>query len=137
MSGRRADWQGALEQWFEACRERPFAWGAHDCCTFAMGAVRAVTGAELLPEWRGRYASRAQAQRLIADGGGLAALVEARIGERVRVQLAQPGDVGLFRERRGAALCVEGGGQWFAPGREGLRVIEPAAVRMAWRCARA
>lgn len=133
---RRRDWQGGLEAWVRVCRDRPFAWGVNDCCTFAMGAVAAVTGADLLGEWLGRYASEREALRLIAHGGGLEALVDARIGERIAPLLAAPGDIGMFHEGRWPALCVNGGGHWLAPGAAGLAVIDSAAVDTAWRCER-
>ena len=43
MTRRLDDWPTRLNAFIDAARERPFAWGTWDCCTFAAAAVETVT----------------------------------------------------------------------------------------------
>ncbi|WP_076071712.1 DUF6950 family protein [Sphingomonas montana] len=55
---RLPDWEARLGAYMEPLRALAFAWGEHDCCTFAAGAVAAMTGVETMDEFRGRYTTR-------------------------------------------------------------------------------
>jgi hypothetical protein len=44
-----------LAKYIDECRDRPFAWGSHDCLTFAAGCVYAQTGRATLYDMLGDY----------------------------------------------------------------------------------
>ena len=90
---RFADWEERLSAYLDGLRGKPFAWGHNDCCTFAAGAVKAMTGEDMMAEFRGRYAtSRGSVRALRKFGAGtLAGTLTAKFGEPV--DQAQRGDV--------------------------------------------
>lgn len=123
-------WQSALRDCVADRYHRPFAWGVHDCCTFAADCVAAVTGADPMRDLRGLYddaISAARITRVLALDG----LLAARLGPEITPLLAQTGDVGLT----GHGTCaVWLGSAWMAPGREHLQALPDGAVLRAWRC---
>lgn len=127
---RHAHWTTRLHQHIERHRAEPFAWGLNDCCTFARGAVAAVTGAHLpLPAYGG-WLSAARHLRL---AGGLAAAADRVLPGLPAVTLARRGDVLLLCQagRQWLAVCL--GHLWAAPGARGL-VFGPALdAHRAWR----
>lgn len=134
MTPRLHDWQQRLAAVIAERFAAPFAYGGNHCASFAAACVHACTGRQLLTEAEAACASSVQADRMIASGGGLAAMVTQRLGPSVPVQLAAVGDVGIFDEGERQALAVQVGGAWMAPGERGLRVVQPDLVRCAWRC---
>ena len=73
-----------------------------------------------------------EAAALVQSLGGVAALVQARLGEPMPSALARPGDVGLveLEGRQSLAVCI--GRHWQAPGPDGLRVLPRSMVQQAW-----
>jgi hypothetical protein len=94
---RIAGWPERLHAYLEGAARRSFAWGLHDCCTFACGAVQAMTGVDPMVELRGTYASKREALCRLRDTGGLDALAgsiaAALHAEEIPVLMAQRGDV--------------------------------------------
>lgn len=83
-----------IEDYLVEQSEMPFEWGASDCITFAAGMVERLTGRN--PAAAYRYSSERDALRLIADAGGLAALITAEMGDpRPSIAEAVDGDVVL------------------------------------------
>lgn len=62
-------WRGALNAAVAAHRGHGFAWGTHDCATFAADCVLAMTGIDFAASFRGRYDSAEGAARLLAAAG--------------------------------------------------------------------
>lgn len=133
---RKADWEARLAAYLEPLRTRPFAWGEHDCCTFVAGAVEAMTGADPIPEFRGRYSSAAGSTKALKryGAGTLEATLDTKVA-RVPASLAQRGDVimtgGLLGICSGAfAIAVGAEGE-----RDGLLKLERAGWvdPIAWR----
>lgn len=124
------NWPRALDEYVQAARCRPFAWGAHDCCTFAAGAVQAITGrAVALPA----YVGVRQALRALQTRGGLLAAVRGQLGPMQAPARARRGDVLLLWQAGRDVLAVSLGHAWAAPGAQGL-VFGPAADAVAaWR----
>lgn len=91
---RYPDWEVRLAAYLEPLREEPFAWGRHDCCIFAAGAVLAMTGTDAMAEFRGRYSTkRGSAVALGRHGkGSLAATLDAKF-EGIPVGHAHRGDI--------------------------------------------
>lgn len=106
---RRPDWKLRLMRWLDEQRRAGFAYGLNDCAMFASGAIEAMTGEDPAASWRGTYGSRDEAEAVLADHGGLAALVTALIGPpRPEAAAARQGDVGLIRvaEDGMETLCI-------------------------------
>src|SRR6266508_3556525 len=68
-SGRLPGWEDRLAEAIAAARAKPYVLGEHDCFRLACAVVRALTGEDRWPQWRGRYASKREALRLIAEAG--------------------------------------------------------------------
>lgn len=136
---RKPDWEARLAAYLEPLRARPFAWGTHDCCTFASGAVEAVTDVDPMPEFRGKYRSAAGASRALRTigAGDLARTLDAKFNP-VPAPLAQRGDIVMHDGLLG--ICL--GPVLVAVGREGERDglvlfdraswIEPRAWRVEY-----
>ena len=65
-------WRQQLDALIASRMAAPFAWGAHDCCLFAADAVLAQTGEDPAAEFRGTYASAAEALDAYARDAGYA-----------------------------------------------------------------
>lgn len=129
------DWQSRLATVMREAQARPFAWGTHDCVTFAAACVQAVTGRDAIADVRTQWADERAALRMLADGGGLLELVQGRLGEQLASPaLAQPGDVGLCLQDGRPGLCVCGGVNWHMPAEQGLATLDSTQVLRAWRC---
>lgn len=50
-----ADRLSRLNEYLESVRHKPFAWGTHDCMTFANDCVRAQRGTGFADDWLGSY----------------------------------------------------------------------------------
>ena len=101
------DWEQRLEAALTAA-DKPFQWGAHDCCTFAAMCVEAVTG---LPIWiagLSAYTDAAGARRALVRAGydDLPAALDAALGPRKPAAFAQRGDVAVVTGPLGAACVV-------------------------------
>lgn len=99
---RFSDWENRLADWLRECRGLAFAWGQLDCCTFAAGAVRAMTGDDHMAEFRGHYSSAIGAARALRKYGAasLAATLDGKFAV-IEPGLARRGDI---------VLCDSGGG---------------------------
>lgn len=133
---RLPDWEARLRAYLESVRSEPFAWGRHDCCHFAAGAVKAMTGIDPMIEFRGHYATERGAWRALRRyGAGTLSGTLDRKFERVRASLAHRGDIVMT----GGVLGVCAGGFVFVVGaeaeREGLvRLDRPQWTgAIAWR----
>lgn len=125
---RRQDWPERLAEYLEAAHARPFRYGAHDCGTFAAGAVEAVTGvnpiADLTYDRKGAIA--------IMEGG-LHAFAAERLGPEIRAAFAQRGDVVGFIWQGRETLGVCAGTHIAAPGPDGLLYVPMSTAVKAWR----
>lgn len=127
------DWFTALDAHVDACRAQPFAWGSHDCCTFAADWVNIVRGTDPMADLRG-LASALACGRALAECGGLRAAVTQRMGDSIPGRFAQVGDVALVvhgDNQRSMGVCL---GPWVAaPGEAGLLMVPIDQAEAAWR----
>lgn len=95
---RLRDWREQLSLYIEACRRTPLAYGTYDCGLFAAGAIAAMTGEDPAAAFRGRYASAAEAEALLASEGytDLVDLVVSILPEIEHPAFAVIGDVMAF-----------------------------------------
>ena len=130
-------WQGRLAVWLAACRQRPFAWGRHDCALFIADAVEAMTGEDLAAGWRGRYSTALGARRVLRRAGHDSPLdVVAAALPEVLPAAALPGDVAAIpAETEGdwPALGIVQGAQVYVLRPEGLGLVGRGRIARAWR----
>jgi len=132
---RRQDWPLRLNAWLDSVRERAFSWGEFDCALGAADAVFAMTGVDYAVEFRQAYFSKRNAARLLAERGGLEALVTQALGEPLDgPKLAQRGDVVLVDSGvEGPALAVVIGAAAVAPSPAGVVFVPMAQWKVGWR----
>lgn len=133
MMRHSTEWFEALDAYIHQHRDMPFAWGVHDCCTFAAGWILSVRGVDFMADLRG-LDSALSAARALADNGGLLAAVTQRMGLPVAGLMAQVGDVVLVRhgvEQRSMGVCI--GPYVAAPGEAGLLMVPILQAEAAWR----
>lgn len=137
------DWPVRLGAHIAARGQAKFAWGIHDCCVFASDGVLAQTGVDIMAGFRGRYATRGEAETAIRDiaGGDLQATAEqvARFHAMPEIapRLAQRGDVvlGEFDVAGRPTQCLglvglDGRARFAGP--VGLARVRLASCRSAW-----
>ncbi|WP_157755053.1 DUF6950 family protein [Variovorax boronicumulans] len=129
---RHADWQERFAAYVGDRMAMPFDWASNDCCTFAAGAVKAITGADLMADVPA-YDSALAAGRLIEDGGGLQALVTSMLGQPMSPLMAAVGDVVLLTNEGRDLLGICNGVNAIAPGPVGLVALEMNAASVAWK----
>lgn len=132
---RLPDWPERLADFLQSRRLEPFAWGSNDCCCFVADAIAAMTGTDLATSWRGTYDSETGAARVLVPYGSVYGLAVAKLGQPLDVPaLAQRGDVvWVAPDGRQMLGIVTGGGDWCAPGDDGLVFFPMADVAMVWR----
>lgn len=121
-----------LLTYIEDAQARAFGWRrGSDCVSFALGAVRAQTGVDLLADIAG-WRTRKQARRVAGDLGGLTAAIDARM-DRVPLALAKRGDVaGIIDDEFGIRLAIFEGARLVAPSGAGLDRISRDDAAIAW-----
>ena len=130
---RRADWPKRLHAQIEAARQRPFEWGLHDCAAFATAVAADLTGQDPVAHLRGSYTSAWGAERVMAEHGGLAALITEYYGEPIAIAQAGRGDLVLAERDNGPALGVCLGSVAAFAGPDGLAFLNMNEGRLAWR----
>jgi Domain of unknown function (DUF6950) len=113
---RLPDWQARLAAHFARGRRGPFAYGSHDCATFAAGAIEAVTGQNPLQELGLRYTTLRDGLRGLSRAGYLepVAFVRGTYPE-IAPALARVGDLAVLDTPEGPALGVVAGAVVLAP----------------------
>ena len=130
---RPEDWPERLDAYLRACRETPFAWGRHDCCTMAADWVRRVRGEDPMVLWRGKYRTAHGARAFIEAGGGLATMVSGVMGPSIPVAFAQRGDLALADLEHGPTLGIVMDHRAMFPGLAGVEPRLLSRATHAWR----
>lgn len=132
---RLPDWPERLAEIVEARRHTPFAWGAHDCITFAADVTLALTGRDVWAAHRGTYGTEVEAERVVGPAG-LEAFVARLMADagaaEVAVAEAQRGDWVLITVGNMPMVGVVLGGVIAAPGQDGLAFLRLRRVSRAW-----
>lgn len=83
----------------------PFRWGRNDCALFCADVVKAITGEDPVPEFRGKYRSEPGAQRALKSlgKGTLTRTLDAKF-DRVEPAFAQRGDLVMVKGMVG--ICI-------------------------------
>lgn len=105
---RPENWPSLLAAFVDAYSRTPFEWGVNDCCLFAADWVRALHGRDVAEAFRGRYATKIGASRLVHKAGGVKALIDATLASsgfsQVDPRLAGRGDIVFSTEAAGVCL---------------------------------
>ena len=118
-----------------AVMSRRWEWGKSDCCAAACDVFAELHGIDPMARLRGAYASRAEAEAMIAGAGGLHALAERLAAEAklARVDEPCPGDIGVGGQEVAVGRClmirIDRG--WVAKTPSGFAVVPRAEA--AWR----
>lgn len=136
MLTRREDWPSRLAAALEAARNRPFAWGSHDCGLFAGDCVLAMTDVDPVAMYRGQYADEegARATMRALSGGGLRTVWNAALGPAMNnVRMAARGDVVLVEVGGVEATGVVAGARVACLSEAGLVMVPAHRIVAAWR----
>lgn len=125
---RKENWPQLLNEYLNEIRDREFEWGVFDCCIMCAGAVKAITGEDLMSEFRGKYSSEESSDDVLAEigEGDLHKTLVAKLGESVDGAHGKRGDV-AYHEPTGICGIVYGRNALFI-GDEGF-VILPMILR--------
>jgi hypothetical protein len=128
-----------LAEHLKRATAEPWAWGSSDCSTFPADWVLSQTGIDPMAHWRGAYSTEGEAEKLIADAGGLASLFADAIDPIwPRSYDAIEGAVGVvsFPSEQGPEIdlgAIHTGKRWAIRSPRGLAMISaPLAVRAIW-----
>ena len=125
-------------------RGREFEYGTFDCCLAAATVIEAMTGTDLMADFRGRYKSAAGAARLLKETGYptllkmLISHIPEHGGKRIPVAKAGIGDlvltkVALHDAAMGQACGICCGRFALFPGQTGWTSLSMKHVHAAWR----
>jgi hypothetical protein len=129
---RQQNWAIALQNQISQFNEKPFAWGTHDCFTFAADCVLAMTGEDKMAKRRGKYKTELGANKMLKKIGGVEKAITSELGEPIDPKLAQRGDVVCFITPLGyaAGICI--GSKIAAPGFEKIKFSPMTQAVKAW-----
>jgi len=125
-------WERKLDLAIREAARTPFAWGQHDCATFAFDVAGRLTGREIV-DWRGCYHDARSAKRYLRNMGGRAMreIADEYFGKPlVTTNLARRGDLVLCREDA-YGICL--GTTAVFVGEEGLHARPMSDAVLAWR----
>lgn len=128
-------WEQRLFEALSLAHARPFAWGEHDCATWAFDLRAALQDTPSAADlWRGRYRTALGGARLMRKLGwdsleeGARALLGVPLED---VRLAQRGDLVLGGAPEAFGVVV--GAEVAFVGLTGLEVTPLTRTRLAWR----
>jgi hypothetical protein len=125
-------WEVRLAEAVAAAQSRPFAWGVHDCATWAFDVRQALTGLDAAAAWRGRYRTAVGSVRMLRRLGCQTTedLARSIMGAPLASpRLAQRGDIVLLAGAVG--ICLGADCAFLAP--EGLTFRPITETELAWR----
>lgn len=133
MIARPENWPELLDAYVLQHARTPFAWGSHDCCTFAADWVQMLCDRDPMAPWRGQYRTVTAARRLIEGAGGLEAMVGQALGATISAAFAQRGDVVLGELSLGPTVGIVLGVDAAFPGLDGIERRLIRADAKVWR----
>jgi len=103
---RYPDWEARLNDYIVKVRDKEFDIGTHDCCTFAGGAVEAITGVDPMPEFRDDYDSWDSAEESLTriGAGDLFKTLARKFGAALPGSQGHKGDVVWFEGSCGISI---------------------------------
>jgi hypothetical protein len=132
---RPEDWPERLAAHVAAHRASGFAWGVHDCATFAADWVRLLHGFDPLAPWRGAYADEAGFLALLGPnglGGLMATAAQAHGLPEGSPAHARRGDVALVRLGNEECAGIVDALDVAVPTLAGIRMAPRRAIARVW-----
>lgn len=117
-----------IAEYIFSARDKPFCWGEHDCCTFAIGWFEIVTGKDYLSEHR-PWKSATSANKILKRLGGLEHLFDIHL-TAIHANMARDGDLTII----GGTACLFSGVHCVSVGINGLEFVDRMRASCAWRC---
>lgn len=132
---RLPDWRERLMAYVALVSAEPFRPGQHDCILFAAGGRAALTGVDLMADWRGRYGSVEGGLELAREHGCEDPFQWVVQGlEEVHRAFAQVGDIAMLDGTNGMpGLGIVAGEHVYTVGLRQIEIAPLTAVRRAWR----
>ena len=132
---RLPDWRERLLAYVASISAEPFRPGRHDCIILAAGGRQALTGVDLMENWRGRYRSVEDGLELARQQGCENPFEWVVQGlEEVPAAFAQVGDIALLDGTNGMpGLGIVAGEHVYTVGLRRLEIAQLTDVRRAWR----
>jgi hypothetical protein len=122
-------WETRLTDYIDSVRNKPFNWSNHNCAIFVANCVKVTTGVDLIEEFRGVFATEAQAYSFMNEKGfqTLRDATIAKLGEPIQnINFAKRGDIVLLTHETDIHMLgiVEMSGRAaLTTGEKGLRMI--------------
>jgi hypothetical protein len=132
MTKRVNNWQSLLAEKVEEARNRQYELSVFDCVTWSFEVACALRGTEG-PPWKAAYKTVSGGLRVLKRMGHstLAELVDAEIGPRVSIRLAQRGDMVLLGNGDALGICL--GNTVATVTENGLHITRHGHNDIAWR----
>jgi hypothetical protein len=136
MTQRIEGWEDRLDAAISDALIEPYALGSHDCFRLACTVVKALTGVDRWDEFAGKYKTRRQAERLLAQHGSTFETAGDWFfgGENVTAAMARRGDICCIATEDGAkhlGICM--GKHVALLGPDGLVFHHTLNALCAWR----
>lgn len=128
---RYPDWPIRLNKYIASIRDKEWEMGTWDCCTFAAGAVEAMTGVDHMPEFRGTYDDWASSEATLKElgQGDLYRTLREKFGKPVIGVKGQKGDLAFMDGSLGLVLGIHG----MFLGEEGFQLVMLTKIQRAFR----
>lgn len=128
---RDVDWQSKLASYISEMETVPFSWEKHnDCAKFCAGAVKAMTGVDVMDGMRS-YTSERMAKIILTTKGYRSHLDRLReVFEELPPGLAVAGDVGVMERR---ALGIVQGQYVYRAGATGVVLSDARDLKSVFR----
>jgi len=137
MITKLADWQIYLHRYLSENKNRDFEWGDWDCIIFANGALKAISGANVMPselEWRNEQEA---IEAIHAYGRTFANSIKMACKnaglERIDVQQITAGDLCIYMNDNEELCGICDGFALISPSDNGYAFNKCDTARLAWR----
>lgn len=103
---RKPDWAARLNKYIAKVQNKKFRMGKWDCVHFGAGAVKAMTGVDLMKEFRGQYSSEETAKDALERLGRktLYQTIRHKLGNTIPASKAKRGDIAYSGGRVGVII---------------------------------
>jgi len=129
MVTRPPDWPERLDAFLASRATMPFAWGSHDCVTFAAAWLTALGQEMILPTWR----TETEADALLDERGGLQLAVQDILGLPSDPAFLGRGDIALTWVGEDTPLGICTGSRVALAGPDRLIFVPRRLMRVGWR----